>query len=34
VDPNGIVLDIDPNLLMNEYTFDWETVEVRSSLDG
>ena len=34
IDPNGIALDIDPNLLMNEYTFDWETVEVRSSLDG
>jgi hypothetical protein len=34
IDPNGITLDIDPNLLMNEYTFDWETVEVRSSLDG
>lgn len=34
VDPNGIVLDIHPNLLLNEYTFDWETVEVRSSLDG
>ena len=34
VDPDGIALDIDPNLLMSQYTFDWETVEVRSSLDG
>ncbi|MDJ0924144.1 MAG: hypothetical protein QNJ77_06235 [Acidimicrobiia bacterium] len=34
VDPDGIVLEIDPNLLMNQYTFGWETVEVRSSLDG
>ena len=34
IDPDGIALDIDPNLLMNQYTFDWETVEVRSSLDG
>ena len=34
IDPDGIALDIDPNLLLNQYTFDWETVEVRSSLDG
>jgi hypothetical protein len=34
VDADGLVLDIDPELLFNEYTFDWETVEVRSSLDG
>ena len=30
----GEVLNIDPGLLFNEHTFDWETVEVRSSLDG
>ncbi|MFW2383512.1 MAG: hypothetical protein ACN4GZ_17290, partial [Acidimicrobiales bacterium] len=34
VDPAGNVLNIDPGLLLNEHTFDWETVEVRSSLDG
>lgn len=33
-DGAGNVLDIDPSLLLNSYTFDWETVEVRSSLDG
>jgi len=32
--PTGEVLNIDPGLLFNEHTFDWETVEVRSSLDG
>ncbi|MCP4964280.1 MAG: hypothetical protein GY926_03495, partial [bacterium] len=34
VDPAGNVLNIDPGLLLNEHTFDWETIEVRSSLDG
>jgi hypothetical protein len=34
VDETGQVLNIDPGMLLNEYTFDWETVEVRSSLDG
>lgn len=34
IDADGLILDIDPELLFNEYTFDWETVEVRSSLDG
>lgn len=33
-DGAGNVLDIDPGLLLNSSTFDWETVEVRSSLDG
>jgi hypothetical protein len=33
VGPTGEILNIDPGLLFNEYTFDWETVEVRSSLD-
>jgi hypothetical protein len=33
-DDAGNVLDIDPSLLRNAATFDWETVEVRSSLDG
>ncbi len=32
--PTGEVLNISPGLLRNEHTFDWETVEVRSSLDG
>jgi hypothetical protein len=34
VDPAGNILNIDPGLLLNEHAFDWETVEVRSSLDG
>jgi hypothetical protein len=33
VDETGQVLNIAPGLLMNEHIFDWETVEVRSSLD-
>lgn len=33
VDETGQLLDIAPGLLLNEFTFDWETVEVRSSLD-
>jgi hypothetical protein len=32
--PTGEVLNISPGLLLNEHTFDWETVEVRSSLNG
>jgi len=33
VGPTGEVLNISPGLLLNEHTFGWETVEVRSSLD-
>lgn len=32
-DEVGTVLNIEPGLMWNEFTFDWETVEVRSSLD-
>ena len=32
--PAGEVLNINPGVLLNEHTFNWETVEVRSSLDG
>lgn len=34
IDEHGIVHTLDPNHLTRQYTFDWETVEVRSSLDG
>lgn len=34
VGPAGEILNIDPGLLLNDYTFDWETAEVRSSLDN
>lgn len=34
VDDHGIVHVLDPNYLAVQYTFDWETVEVRSSLDN
>ncbi len=34
VGPTGEVLNISPGLLLNEHTFAWETVEVRSSLDS
>ena len=33
VDETGQILNIAPGVLFNEFTFDWETVEVRSSLD-
>lgn len=33
-DEDGLVHILDPNFLAVQYTFDWETVEVRSSLDG
>jgi hypothetical protein len=32
--PTGEVLNINPGMLLNDFAFDWETVEVRSSLDG
>ncbi len=34
IDEDGLVHVLDPNFLAVQYTFDWETVEVRSSLDG
>lgn len=34
VDEIGTVLNIEPGMMGNELTYDWETVEVRSSLDG
>ena len=34
IDENGLVHILDPDFLAVQYTFDWETVEVRSSLDG
>jgi len=34
VDEAGLILSIEPGMMWNEHTFDWETVEVRSSLDG
>lgn len=34
VDEIGTVLNIEPGMMGNAFTFDWETVEVRSSLDG
>jgi len=34
VGPTGEIHDLDPEYLTRQYTFDWETVEVRSSLDG
>ncbi|MGA9596758.1 MAG: hypothetical protein WBV06_11405 [Acidimicrobiia bacterium] len=33
-DRAGNVLNVEPGMMWNEHTFDWETVEVRSSLDG
>lgn len=32
--PTGEIHDLDPQYLTRQYTFDWETVEVRSSLDS